>query len=58
MPGSDIDPNISQVYQGKGELIIYDVEVYSNVRKVWPLIKKINAEFNTGGIKSEILEVE
>ena len=58
VPSSDIDPNISQVYQGKGELIIYDVEVYSNVRKVWPLIKKIKAEFDTGGIQNEMLEVE
>ena len=58
VPSSDIDPNISQVYQGKGELIIYDVEVYSNVRKVWPLIEKVKAEFDTGGLQSEILEVK
>ena len=57
MPGSDIDPNISQVYQGKGQLIIYDVEVYSNIREVWPLIQKVQVEFDLAGRKTEVLEV-
>jgi len=54
---SAIDPNISQVYQGRGELIIYDVEVYNNIREIWPLISKIKAEFNPNEMKDESLEV-
>lgn len=57
-PGSKIDPNISQVYQGNGELIIYDVEVYSDIREVWPLITTVMAEFDVGGFRYETLEVK
>ena len=57
IPGSAVDPNISQVYQGRGELRIYDVEVYSNIREIWPLIDKVKAEFDMNG-SSEILEVK
>ena len=42
--GSAVSPNISQVYQGSGELIIYDVAIYSDIREVWPLIANINIE--------------
>ena len=41
---SAVNPNISQVYQGHGEIVIYDVEVYSDIQEVWPLIKKVNVE--------------
>ena len=57
MPSAEVSPNISQVYSGRGTLTIYDVEVYSNIRKVYPLIRQINAEFDIGGILSENLEV-
>ena len=57
LPSSAIDSNISQVYQGRGELTIYDVEVYSNIREIWPLIAKVQAEFDINGKKSESLEV-
>ena len=46
MAGSDVSPNISQVYQGKGTITVYDVEVYSNIREYWPLIRKISTEIN------------
>jgi len=46
LPGLDTKPNISQVFQGRGEIVIYDVEVYSGIQEVWPLIKKVNVEFN------------
>ena len=43
-PDTVTAPNISQVYQGRGELIVYDVEIYSGIREVWPLIEKIQIE--------------
>lgn len=46
MAGSDVSPNISQVYQGKGTITVYDVEIYSNIREYWPLIRKISTEIN------------
>ena len=46
LPGLDTDPNISQVFQGHGEIVIYDVEIYSGIQEIWPLIKKVNVEFN------------
>ena len=46
LPGLDVKPNISQVFQGRGEIVIYDVEIYSGIQETWPLIKKINVEFN------------
>jgi len=46
LPGLDTKPNISQVFQGRGEIVIYDVEVYSGIQEVLPLIKKVNVEFN------------
>ena len=48
MAGSDVSPNISQVYQGKGSIVIYDVEVYSNIREYWPLIREIQVDFSGG----------
>ena len=56
LPGSAVDPNISQVYQGRGSLTVYDVEVYSNIREIWPLIEKVMAEFEINGA-GELLEV-
>ena len=46
LPGLATDPNISQVFQGRGEIVIYDVEIYSGIQEIWPLIKKVNIEFN------------
>jgi len=46
LPGLDVTPNISQVFQGRGEIVIYDVEIYNGIQETWPLIKKINVEFN------------
>ena len=43
-PDAVTAPNISQVYQGRGGLIVYDVEIYSGIREVWPLIEKIQIE--------------
>lgn len=52
MACSDISPNISQVYQGKGVIIVYDVEVYSNIRESVPLIRKVIAD-----IEQDLIEV-
>lgn len=39
-------PNISQVFQSQGRLIVFDVEIYSEIREVWPLIQKVSAEID------------
>ena len=36
-PQVSTTPNISQVAQGRAGIIVYDVEVYSEIREVWPL---------------------
>ena len=46
MEGADVSPNISQVYQGKGTITIYDVEIYSNIRETVPLIRKVITSIN------------
>ena len=43
-PDAVTAPNISQVYQGRGGLIVYDVEICSGIREVWSLIEKIEIE--------------
>ena len=53
MAGADISPNVSQVYQGRGSITIFDVEIYSDIREVIPLIEKINVDIN-----SDIVEVQ
>ena len=45
-PQVSTTPNISQVYQGQAGIIIYDVEVYSEIREVWPLIEKVIVRCN------------
>ena len=44
MASSDVFPNVSQVFQCKGEIIVYDVEIYSNIREEYSLITEINTE--------------
>lgn len=41
LPQVSTTPNISQVSQGRAGIIVYDVEVYSGIREVWPLIQLI-----------------
>ena len=53
MAGASINPNVSQVYQGRGSITIFDVEIYSDIREVIPLIEKINLDIN-----SDIVEVQ
>ena len=36
-------PNISQVFQGHGVLMVYDVEVYSGIQEEYSLIRKVSA---------------
>ncbi len=43
--------NISQVAQGRARLIVYDVEVYSEIREVWPLIEKVSVELDRDRIE-------
>ena len=47
----DTNPNISQVFQGRGEIIIYDVEIYSGIQEVWPLIKQVNVDIEKDKIE-------
>ena len=46
MASSDVVPNVSQVFQGKGEIIVYDVEIYSNIINEVPLISEVQPEVN------------
>ncbi len=50
-PQVSTTPNISQVAQGRAGIIIYDVEVYSEIRGVWPLIEKVSAEIDRDRIE-------
>ena len=45
------NPNISQIYQGRAGIIIYDVEIYSEIFDVYPLIKKVDVEINQDKIE-------
>ena len=43
-----VEPNISQVFQGKGEIIIYDVEIYSGIQsEEYQLIHETALEITT-----------
>ncbi len=46
-------PNISQVMQGRAGIIVYDVEVYSGIREISPLIEKVSI-----GIDKDRIEVQ
>ncbi len=37
-------PNISAVCEGRGELVVYDVEVYSNIQEIVPMIQNFGLE--------------
>lgn len=41
-------PNISEVAEGRGALVIHDVEIYSGIREIVPLILSIEADINSG----------
>lgn len=47
-------PNVSQVYQMRGELIVYDVEVYSGIREVYRLIEKVIVNINREKIEVQL----
>ena len=50
-PQVSTTPNISQVSQGHAGIIVYDVEVYSEIREVWPLIDKVSLEIDKDRIE-------
>ena len=50
-PQVSTTPNISQVAQGRAGIIVYDVEVYSEIREVWPLIEKVSIEIDRDRIE-------
>ncbi len=50
-PQVSTTPNISQVAQGRAGLIVYDVEVYSEIREVWPLIEKVSIDIDKDRIE-------
>ena len=50
-PQVSTTPNISQVVQGRAGIIVYDVEVYSEIREVWPLIERVSVEIDKDRIE-------
>ena len=38
-------PNVSEVCEGRGDLIVYDVEVYSGIQEIVPLIQDVSLDF-------------
>ena len=50
-PQVSTTPNISQVAQGRAGIIVYDVEVYSGIREVWPLIEKVSVDIDKDRIE-------
>ena len=50
-PQVSTTPNISQVAQGRAGIIVYDVEVYSEIQEVWPLIEKVSMEIDKDKIE-------
>ena len=53
-PQVSTTPNISQVVQGRAGIIVYDVEVYSEIREVWSLIEKVSVEIDKDRIEVQI----
>ncbi len=45
-PGANVEPNISEIFEGRGELIAHDVEVYGDIRETIPLIRVIELGLN------------
>ena len=37
-------PNVSEVIEGRGELMVYDVEVYSDMREIVPLVEVFDVD--------------
>jgi hypothetical protein len=46
-PAVQAVPNVSEVVEGHGELTIYDVEVYGDLRETVPLIRVIEIDVET-----------
>ncbi len=48
MPSNAVSPNVSQVYQGNGEIIIYDVEIYNDLaqNEIYSLIEEVSIKIN------------
>ena len=45
-PQVSTTPNISQVAQGRAGIIVYDVEIYSEIREVCPLLDAFSIEID------------
>ena len=50
-PQVSTNPNISQVSQGRAGIIVYDVEVYSGIREVWPLLEKVSIDIDNSKVE-------
>ena len=50
-PHISTTPNISQVSQGRAGIIVFDVEFYSNIQEVWPLIQSVKADIDKDRIE-------
>ena len=53
-PQVSTTPNISQVAQGRAGIIIYDVEIYSEIREVWPLLDAISFEIDRDKVEVQL----
>ena len=53
-PQVSTTPNISQVAQGRAGIIVYDVEVYSEIREVWPLIEKVSVQIDKDKVEVQL----
>lgn len=45
-PSANTEPNVSEIAEGRGELIVHDVEVYGDIRETIPLIRVIELGLN------------
>ena len=46
-PALQTVPNVSQIVEGRGEITVYDVEVYGNLRESVPLIRVVEIDIET-----------
>lgn len=51
MIGAAVSPNISQVFQGTGDITVHDVELYSDIMYEVPLIDRIYIELEQESIE-------
>ena len=51
-------PNISEVCEGRGDLIVYDVEVYSGIQEIVPLIRDVKLDIRAKNLDEDMTNKE